>query len=141
MDEPKRYADTIGGLIEHENGRMCYIDDPAIVQALAIREACHETGLLDERGNLRRIIGTLPMTADGCLIALGGTVFVWYEGFFDELTGSSEPAEWVGETVNAIYQRPDGALIGTANFEVDPTDCFSTNSAAERAAKGGTDGH
>lgn len=75
MDDPKRYADTIGGLIEHEDGGLFRADDPAIVQALAVRKACHEAGLLDADGNLRKIVGKPVLTADGHLILHGGTVW------------------------------------------------------------------
>ncbi len=113
MDDPKRYADTIGGLIEHEDGGLFRADDPAIVQALAVRKACHEAGLLDEHGNLRRIIGTLPVTADGCVVGNQ-----WSPIYYVDAVGKARES--------CLYHR------GVKKADV----CYSTRSAAERAAGG-----
>jgi len=115
-----------------------HADDPAIVQALAVRKACHEAGLLDEHGNLRKIIGTLPVTADGCVVGHGAKVwpradlFIYNDPPNDDWTTDDE-AEEVQFTLSG---ETDGWT---------PGECYSSyeaaRSAAERAAKGDTDGH
>lgn len=103
MDEPKRRMRVvkIDGQLVAQDVVLC--DDPAIVQALAIRQACAEAGLLDADGRLR-----------------------------DHTSSSvsrSHPLEWsLDVTVPACH--------GIVYFFVP----WSTREAAERAAKGATDG-
>jgi hypothetical protein len=97
------------------------IDDPAIVSALAIDHAAREAGLVDEHGNLRKIIGTLPMTKDGCVI--GQEASVW---FFDD----------DGRLTSALTAAVE-ANNDDDRYHLFGHDCYSTSEAAERAAGGG----
>lgn len=88
-------------------------DDPAIVQALAIASAAREAGMVDEHGRFRKILGTLPITADGCVVG-NHVVSVYY---IDKRGKVRESL-----MLNRSFREP----------------VYSTRSAAE-AAKGGGD--
>lgn len=124
MDEPKRYDYYYDGSLERrdDSGDYCRYDDPAIVQALAIRQACADAGLLDAEGNLRKIIGTLPVTKDGCIFGDGT---LWYATLDHEVTVE-------------MFRSPVDREKGWQPFHY--RHCYSTREAAERAAKGATDG-
>jgi hypothetical protein len=109
-------------------------DDPAIVEALAIAQAARDAGLV-ENGKLRTIIGTLPVTADGCVPVVGCDL--WVEDGFGEV----EQVKLL--SINLIASQPDDPPIahlrnpiGVFALSLDRT--YSTRSAAE-AAKGGGD--
>lgn len=108
-----------------------HVDDPAIVQALAVRKAGHEAGLLDEHGNLRKIIGTLPVTKDGCIVGHQATLY---------LCASNAIMVWESLcTAHLPLAKPSERPLSMI-----ATKAYSTRSAAERAAgeagNGGTDG-
>ena len=138
MDEPKRYKfdelhrpsydEPIGQAV------YFYADDRAIVQALAVRKACHDAGLLDEHGNLRRIIGTLPVTADGVIFGLWCNCYATHEGDLLECgpIGIRDDDDGVGVVVTLRD-------VSGYEHEREPQQLYSTREAAERAA-GGTDG-
>ena len=114
MDEPKRYdipVEHCVGLMPSSAGKWLHRDDPAIVQAIAVRKACHEAGLLDEHGNLRKIVGTLPISKDGAVVG-DGAVTYWYN-------------KWIGFVVER-----------KADFDHGFSMNYSAREAAERAAKG-----
>lgn len=122
------------------------IDDPAIVQALAVRKACHEAGLLDEHGNLRKIVGTLPVTADGVVVMPGQRV--WHPGAKEGdsvLDQDAGDVAWTedGEECEGRFTVLVSDDWGTHNLlmEFPIEECYSTSSAAERAAKERSDGH
>lgn len=147
MDEPKRYDMMLEPLKKrcdcrmtaHEDveGRWADTNDPAYQRMVANNAALAKAGLLDENGNLRKIIGTLPVTADGCAIGLGGNCYVLYEGdvlecgpigIFDEDDGCG-----------VIITLRD---VSGFEYEWEPQQMFSTREAAEAAAQaaGGKDG-
>jgi hypothetical protein len=41
--------------------------------------------MLDERGEVRRVLGTLPLTADGCVIGVGYDEPLWREPVCGEI--------------------------------------------------------
>lgn len=95
-----------------------------VARLRSLRNACESAGLLDESGNLRKILGRLSITADGCVI--GEDASVW---FFDDdgrITTASVAA------VEADNDEDRYHLYGH--------DCYSTREAAERAAKERSDG-
>lgn len=101
MDEPQ--------LIEFNDGYTGYFDDdPAIVQALAVRKWAYENNLVGPDGQPRKIIGTLPVTADGVV---------------------------VGNGAEAFYQVPWSKHPQRLYAYCDTSKCYSTREAAERAAK------
>jgi len=112
-------------------------DDPAIVQALAVRKACHEAGLLDEHGNLRRIVGKPILSADGCVLLDGASV---WRARYD----SEDDVHYVHGFQTRIATSFHSWGIDSERDFVDRTKAESmrdTHEAAERAAKGGTNGH
>ena len=82
--------------------------DPQRVADRELRKACHDAGLLDENGNLRKIMGEPTLTEDGVVVFVGGGTY-GKNGHFEPITS------W--------QQVFDGR--------------YSTREAAERAAKGG----
>jgi hypothetical protein len=82
-------------------------------------EALAKAGLLDENGELRRIIGTLPVTADGCVAGFEATLWTRYYG--GPATSFRTPAPYTSPT-------PWEELIPIHRL-------YSTREAAERAAK------
>lgn len=73
--------------------------------------------VIDEEGRVVRVLGTLPMTADGCIVGNDGRVFA-----------SVRMSDWTMEVqeVRPIYWQDN---------EVDSSECYSTREAAEAAAK------
>ncbi len=124
MSEPKRFNAVIrhGEIVPNwsPTGALLSADDPAIVRDLAIASAAREAGMVDEQGNFRKILGTLPITADGCVVGFGAEVWHNYYG--------GPPSK---------FRSPKPVCDSTA-WESGPRfeHCYSTRSAAE-AAKGG----
>jgi hypothetical protein len=116
MSEPTIYISTDGSVPSQRYA----IDDPAIVEALAIAQAARDAGMVDEHGRFRKILGTLPITADGCVV--GENAMVWFYDDDDRLTS----ADVVSIEADNNEDR----------FHLYGRDCYSTRSAAE-AAKGG----
>jgi hypothetical protein len=111
MDEPTPFLTT-------EGFDAYATDDDAIVQALAIRKWAAENNLLAENGEPRKILGTLPVTADGVIVGHGAAVDF----------GCIPATVYV--TCQPASDTPDTSVV---------TQC-TTRSAAEAAAKGGSDG-
>lgn len=143
MDEPKRFTIRwrdgmyrVSDPTLPDEVHAYRADDPAIVQALAIRKACADAGLLDDNGNLRKIVGTLPITADGAIIGLVSNCYAIHEGELLECgpIGIRDDDDGCGVIVT---------LRDVSGFEHErePQQIFAASKAAERAAKGGTDGH
>lgn len=66
----------------------------------AIEKAAREAGFLDADGNVRRVLGTLPLTADGCVIGdeavvvdLWGDVHIVYASHEDPIFSTTQAAE------------------------------------------------
>ncbi len=54
------------------------------MQAATIIRQCRERGFIDEKGNVRKVLGTLPVTADGYLA--GSAAELWWRDSEDERT-------------------------------------------------------
>jgi hypothetical protein len=128
MREPTIYISTDGSVPSQRYA----IDDPAIVEALAIAQAARDAGMVDEHGRFRKILGTLPITADGVVVVPSEDAEAWHPdetgaGYYERDTGR---CEW-------SIRRDDGGY----DYRCRPIeDCYSTRSAAE-AAKGSSDAH
>lgn len=81
--------------------------------------ACKEAGFIDAEGRVRKVLGTLPVTEDGCVI--GHRATVW--GFFDD--GEPGWCDFVDVTV------------GGDDWDQTPGGLYSTNEAAAAANGGG----
>ena len=127
MDEPKlHYADINNTTSEGLYSPVYLHDDPAIVQALAFRKWAYENNLVGPDGQPRQIIGTLPVTADGCIFGDGT---LWHAKLDREVTVE-------------MFRSPDDKATGWQRGwqPFHYKHCYSTREAAERAAKGANDG-
>lgn len=95
--------------------------DAKLIAAL-VRELIPPNHILYDDGVVRKVLGTLPLTADGCVAGLGASV------------------SWRGFGEEYVY---DGhvrySLVWAASVPVESSqpvrDCYSTREAAERAGK------
>lgn len=144
MDEPKRWTmvNPLSGVTCKDGtvlrgGVVLYKDDdPAIVQALANNKALADAGLLDEDGNLRKIVGTPVLSADGCILLDGGTV--WRSRYDTE-----DDEHYVQQFQTRIATNFYSWSIDSKRDFVDKSLAYAmrdTREAAERAAKERSDG-
>ena len=84
-------------------------------------DLCRAAGFIDAEGKVRTVLGTLPLTADGFVIGIDGSVWIdrsdLKDGFVVEIVGQHWTSQW--RTL-----RPS---------------CYSTRATAE-SAKGGSRG-
>lgn len=73
---------------------------------------CRERGFIDEAGNVRKVLGTLPLTADGCVIGEGARVIVrepsgavWEYDCFEPIQDEDNP----------VYSTRAAALAAAPN--------------------------
>lgn len=104
-------------------------------KASAIASAAREAGMVDETGRFRKILGTLPVTADDVIVLPGAKVWpradLWI--FNDEFNENWTPDEESAEV--KLTLASDAELD-----DWDVTTCYSTPDAARsaaEAAKGG----
>lgn len=97
-------------------------------QLTEIITACRDAGFVDKNGKVRKVLGTLVLTADGCVVGEKAIVY-WHE----------DPYEASCETLNtnlAFFE--DHAMDATGepcgNWERIEV-CYSTEEAARQAAE------
>lgn len=141
--EPKRYdiIDCLSNgeaipahMAENCSGRWLDSRDHALVQALAIASAAREAGMVDEHGRFRKVLGTLPITADGCVVGEGVVLYHPEEPY-----EASLPAECNSVFFDTEYAGAEGDAVGGWR---DVRLCYSNHEAARsaaEAAKGGGD--
>lgn len=95
-------------------------DDPEQQRLRRIAAWAASNGLLGPDGEPRKILGTLPVTADGCIVGDGARVYFETESSFNGFIVT----EW--------------DVTGVSD-DIPVERYFSTRSAAEAAAKGGSD--
>lgn len=89
----------------------------AIARALAAARTAPPGHIIDDQGVVRRVLGTLPVTADGCVIG-GDAQLYWVNG--------------AGYVHGCVVQD----RVRTSNgFALIASDCYSTRAAAEAARK------
>jgi hypothetical protein len=82
--------------------------------------ACKKEGFLDENGNVRKVLGTLPVTADGYVVGI-------YDGW---LYKPQYPKyKWMAPSVFIFYNGDRDTGVGQVRCD----DLYSTRSAAEKA--------
>lgn len=102
--------------------RTFYDDDgpsmhAAIVRALQAARTPPPGHIIDDAGVVRKVMGTLPMTADGCVV--GDAAHLWTNN--------------AGE-VNALRADAIGATeFGEDGDFYEAAECYSTREAAEAA--------
>lgn len=77
-------------------------------------------GLLDEAGNVRKVLGTLPITRDGCIVGEG-----------------AEPLYWVCPTTRRVRSSGTGRVLVDYGEVVPIEHVATTPEAAQAAARGG----
>ena len=88
--------------------------EAAIVRALQAARTPPAGHIIDDAGEVRKVLGTLPVTADGCVIGTNATVFgLWTPQYSD------------GET-SVTCSKTSGVVCA-------PHACWSTRKAAEAA--------
>jgi hypothetical protein len=83
--------------------------------------------IIDDQGNVRKVLGTLPITADGCVI--GKKAYLW--GIFPGLKGRDDD-----KPMRVCYKPCP--IMDPDQYTDGPTQMFSTRAAAEAAR--GTEG-
>ena len=82
--------------------------------------ACKEAGFVDENGNVRKVLGTLPVTADGCVVGIGDSVW--------------NCDQWSNHA--KVLYREDSGYGAVFHTQWRPIEvCYSTRSAAEKARR------
>ena len=90
----------------------------------------------DEHGVDRKVLGTLPLTADGGVV--GMCAEVWAIGVVTRGdTDYCEPVEWVGPWLDTSDAGP---CYATDDGDVAPSELFATREAALAARKETTNG-
>ena len=95
-----------------------YRDEGLDVRTAArlLRE-CHAAGFITDSGGVRRVLGTLPLTADGCIACQDSVI--WHP------------------TDGACYPVPDGLNVSAKVYGgarlVPTNECFKTREAAQTA--------
>jgi len=93
-----------------------------IAQALAVPAGC----VRDENGVDRKVLGTLPLTKDGCVVGVDAVVF-----HPDSICVSGE-AVYEGNRVDVPTKRGSDNFI-CRSFDTTVEDCYSTREAASSA--------
>jgi len=97
--------------------------------------ACKKAGFIDENGNVRKVLGTLPVTADGCLLGLNGNVYT------EDITQAGRPIVGAGSVelkYEDVTESWNGIAVRTQNgdeFDTWTDKVFSTPEAAEKARR------
>jgi len=79
---------------------------------------CRAAGFLDENGAVRKVLGTLPVTADGCIVGGGVNVWCCYYG--------GPPAAFHVAKIMTAGTPWEGPM--------DVSNCYSTREAATAAS-------
>jgi len=93
------------------------INDCITIALLAARKA-PEGHVIDDRGVVRKVLGTLPITADGRVLGSGGVVYINDVG---DITGL------VSDQIGATEEVGGDVAFWSAD------ECYSTREAAEPA--------
>lgn len=88
--------------------------------------------IVTDDGVVRKVLGTLPMTADGCVATINGTFYTPQDGDPDGICGMAAWAE-----NNAPVGRRLGFCVSyVGSYRTwNSNECYSTREAAEAAKK------
>jgi hypothetical protein len=88
--------------------------------------------VLDDEGVVRKVLGTLPVTADGCVAEYGRTY--WCLSHVPIFDGSGPGASsWRIDIVEKTLESTEPSEEYTGDWTSYPPSCFSTREAAEAA--------
>lgn len=123
---------TVEGLAKHnENMKEAVESIAAAIQAE--RDVRPPKGhIVTDDGVVRKVLGTLPMTADGCVATINGTFYTPQDGDPDGICGMAAWAE-----NNAPVGRRLGFCVSyVGSYRTwNSNECYSTREAAEAAKK------
>lgn len=85
-------------------------------------------------GRVVKVLGELPITADGCLAEYGRVYWCWCH--VPIFTGLPTPSSWRIDVVEKTLESCDPDEDYEGSYTKYPASCFSTREAAERAATG-----
>jgi len=109
------------GTFVWERGRLA----PIITAALVEARKAPEGHVIDDRGVVRNVLGTLPITADGCVVGEGASPAFWIDGniIIEGRMGCEPQAYFPDPNVPAMIFSPNAGVKS----------CYSTSEAAEAA--------
>ncbi len=110
--------------------KLMMAKDFLVVQA-HYEQAAEVLAAREEIEYLRGVVGKLPKTADGVPIVSGDKVWVWWES---DKEGTL--SRWFQITVLDTYHVNRGWVVSDNGSEFEPSDCYSTREAAEKARGG-----
>ena len=90
-------------------------DDEITGQAARILRAAHAAGFVTDQGEVRKVLGTLAVTADGCILGVESTAYAWF----------SEQV-WEVELPRHIWRKNEPRTVSW-----HAGSCYSTKAAAE----------
>lgn len=116
IDDIIKFLET-NHVLDTGRGIDVYPPHPEEAAAAKLLRECHAAGFITDSGEVRKVLGTLPLTADGAIVTPDG--FVWHD----------RPHGVIGWRVLVMYSN------GPHHREFDPewSGCYSTREAAEAA--------
>ena len=79
-----------------------------------VYDQCRAAGFIDDNGAVRKVLGELPITGDGCVIGTNAVLWSWWQPQFTDDEGFAQCS-----VTNGVVSSPGG--------------CYSTKEAAEDA--------
>jgi hypothetical protein len=118
--------------IERLRGEVARLSLPAdaaqtIKEARDVIAACYAAGFLDDAGNVRKVLGTLPVTADGVIVCPGAVVWPHPDVQVDGEEGG----------VVEYGIRDDAMGYEISGSEWEPSKCYASRESARAAAEEG----
>ena len=105
---------------------------PQLIEAVRILRECKAAGFVTAEGEVRKVLGTLPLTADGCVAEYGRTYWCWcHVPVFDGT--SVGPSSWRIDVVEKTLESCDPCEEYIGDYTKYPPACYSTREAAEAA--------
>ena len=115
----------------------------SLASIIALREIvdqCRAAGFINDAGNVRKVLGALPVTEDGCVV--GACAEVWPKN--DERLSGGDVA-WHMPGPLSVFAHEGGRVVamdeqtasvgGLENLGVPVSECYSTREMAEAARK------
>ena len=98
------------------NSKLCeYISDAAdAIRAMAkLIDEAHAAGFITDEGKVRKVLGTLPITADGCVIGHGALIHGYWDdgepGWTSRSSVRVDMEDWNKPECGGFYSTRDAA--------------------------------
>lgn len=85
-------------------------------------DQCRAAGFIDGEGNVRKVLGTLPLTADGCVAGIGGDIWCYNAPYANTIRRLEDGGEY-GIRASLVSAREADGWAPLAH-------CYSTRDAA-----------